>query len=402
MLTQCPNCQTIYQISAGELGAAKGFVECGDCGVQFNALDRIADEPQFTGRTADVKDLATQSAKSVPTFLVMEEAADSPTEQVENLDTGNTPVPSDLDAHAPVDITEVTEAADTQDLDQSVSDNEEHDKTLELAVLNDEATPETPEPVALSLATSREDQLQTDTNEFKSDGQALEIDTDSSASNASLPPKEHEILFTDPLTDSSAALAEPEEAFAKEASVAEAKIDVNDVPPILQEELLAMQEPRNAGVSVFWLGCAILLLIGLAAQAGWHYKDPLLKRYPAAVPYAERACVVLGCELNQVEALEPIQLVSRDVRTHPRYENALLVNASMVNTGPETISFPTVQLGLFDPTGTAIGIRQFAPQEYLDKSIEIDTGIPPGRSVHVVLELANTSDEASSFEFSFH
>ena len=47
MLTQCPQCQTIYQLGAAELSAARGYVECGECGYQFSALDRIADDPTF-------------------------------------------------------------------------------------------------------------------------------------------------------------------------------------------------------------------------------------------------------------------------------------------------------------------------------------------------------------------
>ena len=73
MLTQCPNCQTIYQISAGELGAAKGFVECGECAKQFNALDRIADEPQFDGSPPHPIVNEPEEEKSTPTFVLMED-----------------------------------------------------------------------------------------------------------------------------------------------------------------------------------------------------------------------------------------------------------------------------------------------------------------------------------------
>ena len=47
MLTQCPKCETVYRVDAAELGAAQGFVECGDCGEQFSALSRLADEPKL-------------------------------------------------------------------------------------------------------------------------------------------------------------------------------------------------------------------------------------------------------------------------------------------------------------------------------------------------------------------
>lgn len=48
MLTQCPKCETIYRLGAADLGSAQGFVECGECGERFNALERLADEPKFS------------------------------------------------------------------------------------------------------------------------------------------------------------------------------------------------------------------------------------------------------------------------------------------------------------------------------------------------------------------
>ena len=53
LLTQCPNCQSIYRLRAADLQAAAGVVECGDCGHQFNALACLADD------TAAFRDAAT-------------------------------------------------------------------------------------------------------------------------------------------------------------------------------------------------------------------------------------------------------------------------------------------------------------------------------------------------------
>lgn len=402
MLTQCPNCQTIYQISAGELGAAKGVVECGECGVQFNALDRIADEPQFDNQQAEATNAEAQDTKSTPAFVLMEEGESGHSESVEETTAPVSPELTESAAEAPAStkLDEVSETVDVIEPEHSIPATEEHDKTLELAVLSDEQNSEESLDESRAVDKSPNGQTKSDDTESMPKVPVFELGADNSP--ASLPPEEHDILFSDPIADSPVQQAVPMEDLSEEKVPAEANIDLDEVPPILQEELLAMQKPKSTGANLFWLVCAMVLFVGISVQAAWHYRHPLLDRFPTAVPYAEQACTIVGCELKHEQALEPIQLVSRDVRTHPRYENALLVNASMVNSSAETISFPTVQLGLFDPTGTAIGIRQFSPTEYLDKSIEIDSGIPPGRSVHVVLELANTGDVATSFEFSFH
>ena len=378
MLTQCPNCQTIYQITAEELGAANAFVECGECGNQFNALDRIADEPKFDQTAQKVESdvaetdepvAASEGASNAPAITLLEEPS---------LQTPAPPIGQKVAQEFIADETQTPLQEPVPDIEpeiQSAAEINEQapiqealDTTIELAVLNDqEAIPDSA--------------IRTSDN-----------------SRTSLSPQEHEILFTEPGQDENVPTHEDDE----DKVVAADEIDLEDVPPILQEELLALQGGKKQSAKWYWTVMASILFIGLLAQAAWYYRDRLLAEFPQIREPAFALCEVLDCNLQAPEKTEPIQLVSRDVRTHPRYENALLVNASMVNTSVETIDFPTVQLGLFDNTGAAIGIRQFEPPEYLDKSIDIAAGIPPGRSVHVVMELANAAERATSFEFSFY
>lgn len=45
MITDCPSCSRQFRIYAWQLSAAKGVVQCGFCGEQFNALERLHDYP---------------------------------------------------------------------------------------------------------------------------------------------------------------------------------------------------------------------------------------------------------------------------------------------------------------------------------------------------------------------
>ena len=44
MFTQCPNCETTFQVTAEQLKAANGDVRCGQCLSVFNALDNLREE----------------------------------------------------------------------------------------------------------------------------------------------------------------------------------------------------------------------------------------------------------------------------------------------------------------------------------------------------------------------
>jgi len=44
MYTQCPDCETIFHVTADQLSVANGDVRCGTCGATFNALFSLTDE----------------------------------------------------------------------------------------------------------------------------------------------------------------------------------------------------------------------------------------------------------------------------------------------------------------------------------------------------------------------
>jgi predicted Zn finger-like uncharacterized protein len=73
VLTQCPKCETIYRLSASDLGSAEGFVQCGECAEQFNTLHRLADEPSFAKPTENgvAIEAATTQAPG-PAFILMD------------------------------------------------------------------------------------------------------------------------------------------------------------------------------------------------------------------------------------------------------------------------------------------------------------------------------------------
>lgn len=99
--------------------------------------------------------------------------------------------------------------------------------------------------------------------------------------------------------------------------------------------------------------------------------------------------------------ISAIKLLNRDVRVHPRYKDALLVNATMTNLSRYAQRFPTVLFSLFDTNGKVIAYRQIPAADYLDNSIDVEAGMTPDMPIHFVLEVVNTGSEAVSFEFDF-
>jgi len=172
--------------------------------------------------------------------------------------------------------------------------------------------------------------------------------------------------------------------------------------PYLTDDLTD-EPPANAGTMgrILWISGTLILVLVATTQIAWFKRDEILARYPQWMPVARQICEHIQCEMIRHRDVSAIKLLNRDVRDHPRYENALLVNATMSNQSHTIQPFPDIQLVLFDTNGEQIAHRNFHPEDYLDSSINLLDGMIPDVSVHFVLEVTGPTEGAVSFEFNF-
>jgi len=126
----------------------------------------------------------------------------------------------------------------------------------------------------------------------------------------------------------------------------------------------------------------------LAAQNDWR-------------PGLELFCSFLRCELPLRVDLSRIELVSRDVRKHPRVAGALLINATLVNRADFPQPYPILEVTFSNSTGTPVAARRFHPDEYLGDQADIKAGMPVNTSLQVMLEIEDPGEDAVSFQFDF-
>jgi len=326
MFTDCPSCHRQFRLRAYQLSAAGGQVQCGYCGRQFNALERLHDQP------------LPRSRRPVP--VIADEAAEEAVVTAGEEEISGFELPEEETG------TESSAAAD--------------------AVPDSEAETE---PVA-------------------SPGAGVNPPQPPLTAPAAEPMAEEEGEEEDEREEASAQV--PPEVVDSEATT--------ELPPPLQEE----EPPRRSRTArVLWGLAAVLVLLIGAAQLAWFNRDVLLSRYPQLMPWARQVCEYFQCQVIRHRDASAIKLLNRDVRDHPRYDGALLVNATIANELPTIQPYPVVQFVLFDTNGKIIGQRKFKPAEYLDDSINIDQGMPPGQPVHIVLEVTGPTQGAVSFEFRF-
>jgi len=125
----------------------------------------------------------------------------------------------------------------------------------------------------------------------------------------------------------------------------------------------------------------------LAADAAWR-------------PRMVALCRVAGCTLPPWHEPSAFHVTARDLRPHPSAPGVLLVTATFRNDARFPQAWPWLQLSLSNIDGDALGLRRFAPRDYLGGP-PATALIAPGQSASVTLEVADPGKRAVSFEFAF-
>lgn len=126
----------------------------------------------------------------------------------------------------------------------------------------------------------------------------------------------------------------------------------------------------------------------LAADANWR-------------PRMELLCRVLHCRLPPWHEPSAFHVTASELRPHPSAQGVLLVTASFRNDAAFAQAWPILELSLANLDGESLGLRRFAPRDYLGGA-PASVRLEPGQSASVTLEILDPGKRAVSFEFQFH
>jgi predicted Zn finger-like uncharacterized protein len=142
-----------------------------------------------------------------------------------------------------------------------------------------------------------------------------------------------------------------------------------------------------------WNAYAIALVLMLIVQyVGFNFEK--LAKTDTTRPYMQTLCKIAGCKLPSVENWRYIKIQNLVVRQHPQVADGLAVDAILFNVTAEDQPFTQLELYFSDLAKTPIASRRFDPAEYLSGELSGQTMIPPGRPVHIALEIVNPGEKA--------
>ncbi len=199
---------------------------------------------------------------------------------------------------------------------------------------------------------------------------------------------------------SAAATSESEDSAATEdlPETASAKMpEAAELPP-----RLALESPKKGGsiaATVFWF-IASLCMVGLAGLQYSYFNRVELSRHAAYRPWLEQLCDIAGCQLPLQRDPKSIELVDHAVQSHPRYQDSLLITATLINNARHPQPFPVVEIVMTDIEQRIVASRRFRPADYLAET-NSDTPFMPLNEVHLLLEILDPGESAVGFEFNF-
>lgn len=344
MYTQCPSCQTIFEVSAEHLKAANGDVRCGQCLNVFNALNHLSEAVPSRKEMYSSDEVFQENE----TNSVVDEPAQA--SSVED-DHGLTDFFSDV----------LDDSSVFTEVDFEARRKKEKSIGPEGGFFYGGAN----ESIIEKILTEQE-------------------------------PEERELAeFTLPSAPESASGEKETQA----GQTGDNSQSPTDIPPQLLDDLQAGHlAEAKATSSKYWLTGSIALMLVLIIQAIYYSRHDLA-RNPAYQPALVQACEALGCSIDVIYDIEQIEVIGRDVRSHPSADNALIAGTTLINNARFTQPYPLLHLTFSDITGTTRAQRRFTPREYLKSGTDIDAGMSPDLPVQVELELVDPGKDAVNFEF---
>ncbi len=200
--------------------------------------------------------------------------------------------------------------------------------------------------------------------------------------------------------------AQPKPADSLRSSIrrpadAKRQVKTETIPFRLRDSLAVEVKPRRPLMLILGLFAILLFSATLFVQLAYFRSSQLLDRIPALQPLVTQVCARLPCRYSGPRDVSQIKLVNRDIRLHPKVNNALLISATFINRASFKQPYPDITITLSDLSGAMVAQRRFTPAEYLGRLNSPFLLMPSNKPVQIALEVVDPGKDAVNFEFTF-
>ncbi|MGE5103976.1 MAG: DUF3426 domain-containing protein [Betaproteobacteria bacterium] len=378
--TRCPGCATVFRVTAEQLALREGQVRCGKCRAVFDANNHVIGREASPAAPVVPADTATApsparspAAETAETAREMAAADARPPLAAAPILPGDVTLSVDGAAdivaealhggqdrasggeHLPLEALEQAPAAPASEYSQSPAIGEVAGTPGTTALASDA------EPLPASTPKGGEDAAAVSSEASRSIGEA--------GSTPATPPK---------------AARAPTSAAEEGAGAAP------DRP--IRYEWKPRTRLREQPKALYGAAAAVLVL-ALAVQAVYGYRDLIAAHVPSTRPLLQAACGVLGCVVEPLRDTAALSIEASDLQADPAHRGLLVLSATLRNRAAYAIAYPHLELTLTDASDRVVARRAFAPAEYAGGTANLAAGIPANgeKIVKLFLDASATS-----------
>nr|WP_276611223.1 zinc-ribbon and DUF3426 domain-containing protein [Thioalkalivibrio sp. XN8] len=410
MFTRCPECLTVFHISAAELRAADGAVVCGECHASFDALSSLSETPPTdvsrpppaapeTELEADALfEVDEIGARDEDDFLEELESLIGPEEP--ELEAGPALVPQPHPEPAPEpepepELEPEPEPATWSPAEPEARQEWEPEDELDEAIEEDWEDHAVGEPAPWG-----------DDDTGDEPAEAFLVDDEQPVDAGDEPPEqavdwgeaEHEPLDEPPV---SADFGTPDETRedeaglderpAREPFVGDEPIDPEDLPEF------AELKPRRRRWPLLLVVVLTLLILGGA----WaHSQRGNLLRDPVGAAILGPVYATLGLEATARWQPGEFQALKWEAGADPAQPERLVVAVEFLNGADFAQPYPVLRVVLEDRFGRRVGSHDIEPAQYLEGYAK-GRRLPAGARVRTTLEVPDPGARAEGFRIEF-
>ena len=144
----------------------------------------------------------------------------------------------------------------------------------------------------------------------------------------------------------------------------------------------ASSTPRRARL-VFYALAIVLLVLLVAAQAAFHFRDAIVTFWPVARPVFARLCATTGCAIRPLRdvAMSQLSIEASDLQADPAHRGLLILTATVRNRADWPLAYPHLELTLTDAQDRIVVRRALAPADYAGGTADLQRGIAPNNEI---------------------
>jgi len=417
-VTCCPHCSTSFRITDTQLQSAKGAVRCGSCLKVFKALEHLLPDPKAATLQSPEQEQAKQPSHEGTE--AQGAAAEAQTESTDSnrLDFDQSSIDEPFDADDMLISDDMDKIDDTQNITLGNLSTDFQSAQSGASLFDRDVKISAPAPLdnsdeswAVGLL-EEEDSAPDNSDEWEQQGSEqdnseLDYSRKTTGSFSALDDADIEAALGESfLSNERKERKEPVFSLVEDELI---ELDADTQPDDAQDNVsMLLQSIQAAPVEMewhehsewprrlLWGSLSLLAALALMAQIGVYKFNDLSRIEPYRSVYAS-SCPLLGCQLPNLADPARVKTYNLVIRSHPRTDNALVVDSILLNSAPFTQPFPDLLLNFSDIKGRPIASRRFTAAEYLSGEMAGITEMPSGQPVHISLDIIDPGPEAVNY-----